>query len=83
MKSTTALTLLAVLAAGPAAAADWNDPQEPFAVFGNTYYVGTRGLSSVLITSAAGHILIDGRSPQSPRQIVKHIGQLAEAAATK
>jgi metallo-beta-lactamase class B len=76
MKSITSVALLAAFAAGPAAAADWNDPQEPFAVFGNTYYVGTRGLSSVLITSAAGYILIDGGSPQSPRQIVRHIRQL-------
>ncbi len=76
MKSIKSLMLLAFLAAGPAAAADWNDPQEPFAVFGNTYYVGVRGLSSVLITSPAGHMLIDGGSPKSPRQIVQHIRRL-------
>ena len=76
MTRTRSLILLALLAAQPATAADWNDPQEPFAVFGNTYYVGVRGLSSVLITSAKGHILIDGGSPKSPRQIVKHIRQL-------
>ena len=44
---------------------DWNAPQEPFRVFGNTYYVGTAGLSAVLITSDAGHILLDGGLPQS------------------
>ncbi|WP_229427295.1 subclass B3 metallo-beta-lactamase [Massilia atriviolacea] len=79
MKTRTQLTLAALLAAvplAPALGADWNDPQEPFAIFGNTYYVGTRGLSSVLITSPAGHILIDGGSPKSPVQIVQHIGQL-------
>jgi metallo-beta-lactamase class B len=74
------LILPAILAASlsltPAVAADWNDPQEPFAVFGNTYYVGVRGLSSVLITSPAGHILIDGGTPESPGQIVQHIRQL-------
>ena len=72
----TMLALLATLPLPPALAADWNDPQEPFALFGDTYYVGTRGLSSVLITSPAGHILIDGGSPKSPVQIVRHIGQL-------
>ena len=51
--------LAAGLFAAPAMAEDWNDPQEPFAVFGDTYYVGTRGLSAVLITSPQGHILID------------------------
>ncbi len=60
----------------PAAGADWNAPQEPFALYGNTYYVGTHGLSSVLITSKAGHILIDGGSAESPAQIVRHIRQL-------
>jgi metallo-beta-lactamase class B len=79
MKSIKSLILLAFVAAGAVAAADWNDPQEPFAVFGNTYYVGVHGLSSVLITSPAGHILIDGGSPQSPRQIVQHIRQLGFA----
>lgn len=60
----------------PAWANDWNAPQEPFALYGNTYYVGTHGLSSVLITSKAGHILIDGGSPESPAFIVQHIRQL-------
>jgi metallo-beta-lactamase class B len=58
------------------ATADWNAPQEPFALYGNTYYVGTHGLSSVLITSKAGHILIDGGSAESPAQIIRHIRQL-------
>lgn len=55
---------------------DWNAPQEPFALYGNTYYVGTHGVSSVLITSKAGHILIDGGSPESPALIARHIRQL-------
>uniref|UniRef100_UPI000DF0CEA4 MEM-A1 n=1 Tax=soil metagenome TaxID=410658 RepID=UPI000DF0CEA4 len=74
------LMLSAVLAAGvpamPAMAEDWNDPQEPFAVFGSTYYVGVRGLSAVLIASPQGHILIDGGSPESAPQIAQHIRQL-------
>lgn len=59
-----------------APAADWYAPQEPFAVFGNTYYVGTHGLSSVLITSPQGHILIDGAGPKAPQAIAEHIRQL-------
>jgi metallo-beta-lactamase class B len=66
----------AILVAGAVQAADWNAPQEPFALYGNTYYVGTGGISSVLITSKAGHILIDGASPDGPKQIVQHIRQL-------
>jgi metallo-beta-lactamase class B len=40
--------------------AEWNVSQEPFRIYGNTYYVGVRGLSSILITSPQGHVLIDG-----------------------
>ena len=45
--------------------ADWNRPHAPFKVFGNTYFVGVAGLSSVLIASNDGLILIDGALPQS------------------
>lgn len=44
---------------------DWNQPRDPFKVFGNTYYVGVGGLSAVLIASNAGLILVDGALPQS------------------
>jgi metallo-beta-lactamase class B len=56
--------------------AEWNQPQPPFRVFGNTYYVGTHGLSSLLITSDSGHILIDGDLPESAEQIVSNIRSL-------
>jgi metallo-beta-lactamase class B len=75
-------TSLALAAAGlvaclqPAAANDWNTPQKPFALYGNTYYVGTHGLSAVLITSPQGHILIDGGSEKSAPQIVRNMRQL-------
>ncbi|MFM9862469.1 MAG: hypothetical protein ACKVRO_02580 [Micropepsaceae bacterium] len=44
---------------------DWNTPYEPFQAIGNVYYVGTKGISSWLITTPSGHILIDGIMPQS------------------
>jgi metallo-beta-lactamase class B len=55
---------------------EWNAPQVPLRVFGNTYYVGTAGLSSVLVTSDAGHILIDGALPQSAPLIEANIRAL-------
>jgi metallo-beta-lactamase class B len=78
MKLQHLTSLAAALAASiaPALANDWNAPQAPFALYGNTYYVGTHGLSSVLITSPAGHILIDGGSPESAAHIASHIRQL-------
>jgi metallo-beta-lactamase class B len=51
----------------------WNTPQQPFKIYGNTYYVGTHGLSSVLVTSESGHVLIDGALPESVPQIVANI----------
>lgn len=56
--------------------AAWNIPQQPFRIYGNTYYVGTHGLSSVLITSSSGHVLIDGGLPESAAQIAANVRQL-------
>src|SRR6266498_1242490 len=38
----------------------WEDPAPPVHVHGDTYYVGSCGISSLHIVSPAGHILIDG-----------------------
>lgn len=56
--------------------AEWNAPQTPFRVFGNTYFVGTSGLSSILITSGKGHVLLDGALPESVEQIATNIRKL-------
>ena len=56
--------------------AAWNAPQSPIRIYGNTYYVGPHGLSSILITSSAGHVLIDGGLPESADQIAAHIRAL-------
>ena len=54
----------------------WNAAQDPFRVFGNTYYVGVAGLSSVLIKSSKGLILLDGGLPQSAPLIDANIRKL-------
>lgn len=54
----------------------WNQPQTPFHIYGDTYYVGTKGLSSILITSKEGHILIDGTVPEAAKQIAANIHAL-------
>ena len=78
--------LLLLMLAVPVAAQDvhsscancaaWNKPHQAFRIYGNTYYVGTHGLSSVLITSEGGHILIDGALPESAPLIVAGIRSL-------
>ncbi len=56
--------------------ADWNAPHAPFRVHGNTWYVGTDGLSAILIESDAGLVLVDGGLPQSAPLIVANIREL-------
>lgn len=56
--------------------AEWNAPRPPFRVYGNTYFVGPAGLGSVLVTSDAGHILLDGALPQSAPLIDANIRAL-------
>jgi len=55
---------------------EWNKPREPFRIFGNSYYVGTDGLSAILITGDAGHILLDGGLEQSAALIDANIRML-------
>jgi len=56
--------------------AEWNEPQRPIRLHGNTYWVGTHGLGAVLITSPAGHVLIDGALPESAPLIRANIESL-------
>ena len=56
--------------------AQWNLSQQPFPIYGNTYYVGVHGLSSILVTSPQGHILIDGDLAESAPKIVTNIRTL-------
>jgi metallo-beta-lactamase class B len=61
--------------------AAWNVPQQPFRVFGNTYYVGTRELSAILIAGDDGLVLLDAALPQSAPQIGANIAKLGFATA--
>jgi metallo-beta-lactamase class B len=55
---------------------EWNAPVKPFNIYGNSWYVGTAGLSAVLVTSPQGHILLDGALPQSAPLIIANIKAL-------
>jgi metallo-beta-lactamase class B len=56
--------------------AEWNAPRAPFKVFGNTYFVGSMGLSSLLIATEAGLVLVDVALPQSAPVIDANIRAL-------
>jgi len=53
----------------------WGKPREPFRIYGNTWFVGG-GITSVLITSDKGHVLIDGGLTQTAPQIAANIEKL-------
>ena len=55
---------------------DWTEPFPPHKVAGNVYYVGSRGLSSYLITTPQGHILINSSLEQSVPLIQASIEKL-------
>ncbi|MFI5227726.1 MAG: subclass B3 metallo-beta-lactamase [Gemmatimonadales bacterium] len=56
--------------------AHWSAPHAPFRITRNTYYVGTDGISSILITSPQGHVLIDGAVPAATPVIAANIRAL-------
>lgn len=62
--------------AGCTSCSEWNAPQRPFRIHGNTHYVGTHGLSAVLVTSGEGHVLLDGGLPESAALIMANIRAL-------
>jgi metallo-beta-lactamase class B len=69
-------------AAGPAFAAacgdstDWDRPAPPVRIHANTYLVGTCGITAILITGNAGHILIDGGTERGADLIARNIRRL-------
>lgn len=60
-------------AAGCADDAGWDAPSAPFHVFGNTWYVGTCGISALLVTSPQGHVLLDGGTAKGATLIEANI----------
>lgn len=55
---------------------DWDRPGPPFRIHGNTYYVGTCGIASILVTGDEGHILIDGGTQAGGEVIARNIAAL-------
>ncbi|HET9033988.1 MAG TPA: subclass B3 metallo-beta-lactamase [Dokdonella sp.] len=81
------LTFLAGLLASPFAHAQstvgpcpdkpgWSDPARPAHIYGNTWYVGTCGISAILITSPQGHVLVDGATEKAAPLIEANIRAL-------
>ncbi|MGA8214845.1 MAG: MBL fold metallo-hydrolase, partial [Candidatus Sulfotelmatobacter sp.] len=60
----------------PVGSPDWSEPFPPHRMIGNVYYVGSRGLASYLITTPAGHILINSNLKTSVPLIRGNIEKL-------
>jgi metallo-beta-lactamase class B len=56
--------------------AAWSAAQAPVRLFGNVYYVGTRGLSALLLTSSQGHVLLDAALASTAPALMANIRAL-------
>ena len=55
---------------------EWDKPAPPVRIWGNTYYVGTCGISAILVTDKSGHVLIDGGTEAGADIVARNIQQL-------
>lgn len=55
---------------------EWDKPAPPFKIFGATYYVGTCGISSILILGDGEHILIDSGTEKGAETVLRNIKSL-------
>ncbi|MFN0024810.1 MAG: subclass B3 metallo-beta-lactamase [Parvularculaceae bacterium] len=54
----------------------WIEPFAPFRIEDGVYFVGTKGLSSFLVTTPDGHFLLDGGLPENAKIIARNIETL-------
>jgi len=55
---------------------EWNRPIPPFRIAGPLYYVGVENVTSLLLTTPAGHILVDGGFAESADIILGNVRAL-------
>jgi metallo-beta-lactamase class B len=60
---------------------EWDKAGPPFRIFGNSYYVGTCGITAILVTGDEGHVLIDGGTETGADRIAANIEALGFALA--
>jgi len=72
------LVLSAAVARGQAdpTSRSMNQPVAPFRIIGNVYYVGASDVTSYLITTPAGHVLLDGGFVETAPQIEANVAKL-------
>jgi metallo-beta-lactamase class B len=73
------LSLFLAVVANPQSdqtARSWNQPVKPYHIIGNIWYVGASGVTSFLIATSKGHILLDSGLPETVPQIRQNVPQL-------
>ena len=55
---------------------EWDKPAPPVRIHGNTYLVGTCGISSILIAGTDGHILIDSGTEKGADLVAANVRKL-------
>ncbi|MDI9239211.1 subclass B3 metallo-beta-lactamase [Lysobacter sp. LF1] len=58
---------------------DWRRPVAPFQIAERTWYIGTEGLSALLVKTDAGAVLIDGGLPQAADMLLARMRELGVA----
>jgi metallo-beta-lactamase class B len=71
-----AFALLAAQSGKMAVPDSWTARRPPFKIMGNIYYVGSADLASYLITTKAGHILIDTGHQRNADAVIESIARL-------
>ena len=70
------MTLALLFLCATAAPRGWAEAREPFHVVGNVYSVGSAEVTSFLIATPKGHVIVDGGFAESALQIVRNIDKL-------
>ena len=55
---------------------EWDKPAPPVRIHANSYFVGTCGISAILVTGSAGHVLIDAGTEAGADLIAANIRRL-------
>lgn len=61
---------------GPADIAEWDRPAPPVRIYGQTYYVGTCGIASLLVVRPEGMTLIDSGTDEGAKVVLANIRAL-------
>ena len=57
----------------------WRQPVAPFRIAEHTWYIGTEGLSALLVKTPDGAVLVDGGVQQAADMLLRHMAELGVA----